>query len=89
MKAISLICTRNTQVEAESLMPYTRKHLNNTTYMKAPESLYNIAYCFKTRKMACGNASLELRKAVKLSQATKDEQAIDFLECVPHKANWK
>lgn len=39
--------------------------------------------------MACGNARLELRKAVKLSQAKKDDQGIDFLECVPHKGNWK
>lgn len=30
--------------------------------------------------MACGNARLELRKAVKLSQATKDGQAMDFPE---------
>lgn len=35
--------------------------------------------------MARGNARLGLRKAVKLSQATKDGQAMDFLEHVPCK----
>lgn len=74
-------------MRAESVTPDARKHLDNTTYVKAPESLYSTAYCFKTRKMACGNARLELRKAVKLSQATKDAQAIDFLERVPRKGS--
>ena len=48
--------------------------------MKRPERLCRTARCFETRKMACGNARLGLRKAVKLSQATKDGQAMDFLE---------
>lgn len=76
-------------MRAESVTPDARKHPDNTTYVKAPESLYSTTYCFKTRKMACGNARLELRKAVKLSQATKDAQAIDFLERVPRKGSWK
>jgi len=73
----------------ENITPDTRKHVNYSTYMKAPERQYSIAHWFKMRKMACGDATLEQRKAAKLLQTTKDDQAIEFLECMTHKSNWK